>query len=150
MLKKKLPLLAIAILFCQLLPAQYLMDMIDTSKAMGKDMLSLYNRYDYIKLSGYLQPQFQAAETKGQITYGGGAFAPNSNARFMLRRARFLFDYARFSKTSTGPSVHFVLQVDATERGVNVRDMCGERFMKINTSNFLLPWVYLPGHLVMN
>lgn len=125
MLKKKLPLLAIAILFCQLLPAQYLMDMIDTSKTMGKDMLSLYNRYDYIKLSGYLQPQFQVAETKGQITYGGGAFAPNSNTRFMLRRARFLFDYARFSQTLTGPSVHFVLQVDATERGVNVRDMWG-------------------------
>lgn len=128
MLKIKLPLLAVMVLLCQLLQAQYLMDMVDTTKDMGKGMLELYNRFDHIKLSGYIQPQFQVAESKGAKGFAGGDFAPNSNNRFMLRRARVRFDYINFPKTGTGPSLQFVFQFDATERGVNVRDVWGRIF----------------------
>ena len=128
MLKVKLPLLAVMVLLCQLLQAQYLMDMVDTTKDMGKGMLELYNRFDHIKLSGYIQPQFQVAESKGAKGFAGGDFAPNSNNRFMLRRARVRFDYINFPKTGTGPSLQFVFQFDATERGVNVRDVWGRIF----------------------
>jgi hypothetical protein len=126
MLKDKLLLLAVAILVCQLTKAQYLMDMVDTTKDMGKNMVSLYNRFDNISLTGYIQPQFQVAQTKGELSYAGGNFATNSNSRFMLRRARILFDYSHFPRTGTGASFHFVFQVDATERGVNVRDVWGQ------------------------
>lgn len=128
MLKKKLPLLAVTILLCQLLQAQYLLDMVDTSKDMGKGMLALYNRFDNIRLSGYIQPQFQVAQTKGAKGFAGGDFAPNSNSRFMLRRARVRFDYINFPKTGNDPSLQFVFQFDATERGVNVRDVWGRIF----------------------
>ena len=128
MLKKKLPLLAIAVLLCQLLQAQYLMDMVDTTKDMGKSMLSLFNRFDNIRFSGYIQPQFQATQTKGAKNFSGGDFATNSNNRFMLRRARVRFDYIHFPKTENGPSLQFVFQFDATERGVNVRDVWGRFF----------------------
>lgn len=128
MLKKKLPLLAGLLLMCQFLQAQYLMDMVDTTKDMGKGMLSLFNRFDHIRFSGYIQPQYQVAGSKGAKNYSGGDFAPNSSNRFMLRRARVRIDYVYFPKKVTGPSLQFVFQVDATERGVNVRDVWGRIF----------------------
>ncbi len=126
MLKNKLPLLAIAILFCHLAKAQYLMDMIDTSKAMGKSLLDLHDRYDNIRLSGYIQPQFQVAQTKGELSYAGGNFAANSKSRFMTRRARVMVNYSNFAVAGDAPSYQFVFQIDATERGVNVRDVWGQ------------------------
>jgi len=128
MLKKRLPLLAIMLLACQFLNAQYLMDMVDTTKDMGKGMLALYNRMDKIRFSGYIQPQFQVAGSKGSKNFSGGDFAANSNSRFMLRRARVRIDYIHFPKQEKGPSLQFVFQVDATERGVNVRDVWGRIF----------------------
>ncbi len=116
MLKKRLPLLAVAVLLCQLLQAQYLMDMVDTTKDMGKSMLALFNRFDHIRFSGYIQPQFQVAQSKGAKNFSGGDFATNSSSRFMLRRARVRFDYVHFPKTGKGPSLQFVFQFDATER----------------------------------
>ena len=128
MLKKKLPLLVVSIVVCQLLQAQYLMDMVDTTKDIGKGMLSLYTRFDNIRISGYIQPQFQVAESKGAKGFAGGDFATNSNSRYMLRRARVRFDYVNFPKNAKGPSLQFVFQFDATERSVNVRDVWGRFF----------------------
>ncbi len=108
--------------------AQFLMDMVDTTKDMGKGLLSMYNRLDKIRLSGYIQPQFQIAATNGAKGFAGGDFAPNSNNRFMLRRSRVKFDYINFSEKTASPSVQFVFQMDATERGVNVRDVWGRFF----------------------
>jgi len=148
MLKKKLPLLAATVLLCQLLQAQYLMDMVDTTKDMGKGLLSLYNRLDKVKISGYIQPQFQVAESKGAKNFSGGDFASNSSSRFMLRRARVRFDYINFSKSLKGPSLQFVFQVDATERGVNVRDVWGRFFenkyqlFSFTTGLFARPFSY--------
>src|SRR4051812_34177166 len=114
-MRKTLFLSGATLLICQLSAAQYLMDMVDTTKDLGKGMLALYNRFDNIILSGYIQPQFQVAESKGVKNYSGGDFDPNSNSRFMLRRARVRFDYVHFPKETKGPSLQFVFQFDATE-----------------------------------
>jgi hypothetical protein len=128
MLRKKLSFLAVILMLCQLVHAQYLMDMVDTSKEMGKGLLAMYNRFDNIKFSGYIQPQFQIAQTNGAKSFAGGDFAANSNSRFMLRRSRVRIDYIHFPKDAKGPSLQFVFQFDATERGVNVRDVWGRIF----------------------
>lgn len=107
--------------------AQFLMDMVDTTKDMGKNMLSLYNRFDRIRISGYIQPQYQIADTAGAKSYEGGDFSQFSNNRFMLRRGRIRFDYVRYGKQSD-PSVQFVFQFDGTERGVFIRDFWGRVF----------------------
>ena len=125
---KKTFLLFLLLISFNLLKAQYLMDMVDTTKDMGKGMLSIYNRLDKIRISGYIQPQFQVAGSKGSKNFSGGDFAANSNSRFMLRRARVRFDYIHFPKTGNAPSLQFVFQFDATERGVNVRDVWGRIF----------------------
>lgn len=107
--------------------SQFLMDMVDTTKEMGKDMLGLYQKFNYLRISGYMQPQFQYISEKGADTYAGPAFNKNVDNRFTLRRGRIRFDYARFNQ-SDEVSFQFAFQFDGTERGVNIRDFWGRLF----------------------
>src|SRR3954468_16362093 len=93
--------------------SQFLMDMIDTSKDVGKSLFSLYKNYDHLRIGGYIQPQFQLASTQGQAGYEGGDFPLHVNNRFSLRRGRLRFDYARFNKQNQ-PVLQFVFQFDGT------------------------------------
>ncbi|MEO6540967.1 MAG: porin, partial [Ferruginibacter sp.] len=71
MLRKTLVLISLLILSISV-PAQFLMDMVDTTKDMGKSMLGIYKKFDHIRISGYMQPQFQAAQAKGLKNFSGG------------------------------------------------------------------------------
>lgn len=107
--------------------AQFLIDLVDTTTEVGRGMLSIYKKFDRVRISGYIQPQFQVAQEKGVDSYNGGDFASQVNNRFMLRRGRIRFDYAHF--TDTGQAVlQFVFQFDGTERGVFIRDFWGRIF----------------------
>lgn len=110
------------------------MDMVDTTKDMGKGMLSIFKKYDRVKISGYMQPQFQTIQTKGAKSYSGGDFAPNVDNRFMMRRGRLRIDYIHFSDTKK-PSVQFVFQFDGSEKGFFIRDFWG-RILENNTKLF--------------
>ncbi len=107
--------------------AQFLMDMIDTTKEAGRGMLGIYKKFDHLRLSGYIQPQFQLAESKGIKNFEGTDFAPNVNNRFMLRRSRVRIDYVHFGK-ETKPGVQIVFQFDVNERGFTIRDVWGRVF----------------------
>lgn len=121
-------LIGVILLVCsQKAEAQFLMDMIDTTNDLGKGLLSIYKRFDHIRISGYMQPQFQVAQSKGIESYAGGNFPPQVNNRFMLRRGRIRFDYANFNEQDK-PTVQFVFQFDGTERGVFIRDFWGRFF----------------------
>lgn len=88
-----------------------------------KDTLRpVLKRFENLRITGYIQPQFQVAQRKGGGSYNGGDFAPQSNNRFMLRRARVKIDYFLATKDNY-PVALFTFQVDATERGVGLRDM---------------------------
>lgn len=104
-----------------------LIDMIDTTTAMGKKMLSIATKFGNISFSGYLQPQFQYIQTPGAASFNGGDFAPNSDNRFRIRRGRIRMDYTGYDSKGR-PSTYFVLQFDGTERGVNVRDFWGRYY----------------------
>jgi hypothetical protein len=104
------------------------MDMIDTTTQMGKGFLSLYQKYDKLRISGYMQPEYQVASDNGIKSYEGGDFPANVNNRFTLRRGRIRFDYVHFSEDPTRPSVQFAFQFDGTERGVFIRDFYGRVF----------------------
>ena len=106
---------------------QFLMDMIDTTTDVGKSVLSVSQRFDHIRIGGYIQPQFQVAQQKGAKSYIGGDFPQNVNNRFTLRRGRIRFDYVRINKKNKA-SVQFVFQFDGTERGVFIRDFWGRLF----------------------
>jgi hypothetical protein len=104
--------------------SQFLMDMLDTTKELGRSNRDLLSRFDHIRISGYMQPQYQVASAKGAKTFSGGDFAPNVDNRFMLRRGRIRFEYARTDKQQRN-QVQFVFQFDGTERGVFIRDFWG-------------------------
>jgi hypothetical protein len=100
---------------------RYLTD-IDSSFFIKDTVRPFLKRFENLRISGYMQPQFQVAETDGAQTFEGGNFAQFSKSRFMLRRARFKVDYLLTSKEKF-PKALFTFQIDATERGVIVRDM---------------------------
>jgi hypothetical protein len=68
-----------------------------------------------LKITGYIQSQFQKADTAGIESFAGGNFPAGIDNRFAVRRGRFklTYDYA-FSQ--------YVLQVDVTEKGVGIKD----------------------------
>ena len=116
------------IVFCSNAIAQkYLMDMVDTTKDVGKGLLGVYKKYDRIKIGGYIQPQFQMASEKGIKSFEGGDFASQVSDRYLIRRSRVRIDYVNFN-VEKGPGVQIVFQFDANERGFTMRDVWGRTF----------------------
>ncbi|MEI9810060.1 MAG: porin [Bacteroidota bacterium] len=100
---------------------RYLSDL-DSSLFIKDTLRPLLKRLDNIHMAGYIQSQFQLAQKEGTKSYSGGDFSQFSKSRFMLRRARVKIDYFLTTKDKF-PKALFTFQFDATERGVNVRDM---------------------------
>ena len=86
-----------------------------------------FHKSDQLKIGGYIQPQFQAAQNEGINSFAGGNFPEDVNNRFMLRRGRIRFDYTHFSKKNI-KEIEFVFQFDGSERGVFIRDFWGKLF----------------------
>jgi len=102
---------------------RYLSDLDSSLLYLNDTVRPLIKRFENLHFSGYIQPQFQLADTEGaKTTFSGGDFAPHSKSRFMLRRARIKVDYL-LTTPDNYPKALFTFQIDATERGVNVRDM---------------------------
>lgn len=71
-----------------------------------------------LKVTGWLQAQYQWTESNGAKTFDGGDFLTNSNNRFVIRRGRVKFTYSQ-------KLTQYVLQINASERGVNLVDFYG-------------------------
>jgi hypothetical protein len=84
------------------------------AKAVGKTQ-SEVEQLKKVKLSGYVQAQFQKADTAGAASFAGGNFEPAVSNRFMVRRGRLKATYS--GRNATG-----VLQIDVTEKGIAVKD----------------------------
>lgn len=101
-------------------------DIIDSSTV--NHLLIISKKYGSLSFSGYLQPQFQIAETNGtQAEFQGGNFGSFTNNRFRLRRGRLRADYIIYDEEHS-PSTYFVLQFDGTEQGVAIRDFWGRYY----------------------
>jgi hypothetical protein len=141
LLNKSAPLLKLFTLLFFLLVSlscfgqRYLTDL-DSSFFIKDTVRPLIKRFENIRISGYMQPQFQLAESDGAPSFSGGNFSQFSKSRFMLRRARVKIDYILPSK-SKYPKALFSFQIDATERGVIVRDMF-VRLFETKTNRFSL------------
>ena len=117
----------------QLKSQRYLTD-IDSSFFIKDTVRPIIKRFENLIISGYMQPQYQVAESDGAPSYAGGNFAAFSQSRFMLRRARVKVDYLMKTKENF-PQALFTFQIDATERGVIVRDMF-VRLFETRRNNF--------------
>jgi hypothetical protein len=107
---------------------------LDSSLFIRDTIRPFLKRFENLRFSGYIQPQFQMAQSKGAKSYAGGDFSAFSSSRFMLRRARVKLDYLIPDSNNKWAKALFSFQIDATERGVNVRDM----FVRLYDSKFHL------------
>jgi len=117
--------------FCQ----RYLAEL-DSSLFVKDTLRPFLKKFENLRISGYMQPQFQIAEADGASSFDGGNFSQFSHSRFMLRRARLKVDYLLTSKENY-PKALFTFQIDATERGVIIRDMF-IRLYETRKNNFAL------------
>lgn len=72
-----------------------------------------------LKVSGWVQAQYQIAESRGAKGFDGGNFIGDQYQRFMIRRGRVKFTY-------TQKMSQYVLQVNLSERGVNLVEIFGK------------------------
>src|SRR5437764_4444610 len=120
-MKRKLTslLIAISALFMMKAQAQETpenpLDTLTRSVAAIRSELDVLKR---IKLSGYVQSQFQVADSAGISSFAGGDFPANVDKRFKVRRAEFKTMYDN-GKTN------IVANIDVTQNGVNIKDAYG-------------------------
>lgn len=69
----------------------------------------------HLTLTGYVQVQYQLADTAGMASMAGGNFASGVDNRFAVRRGRLKLAFAHDLTTA-------VLQVDMTEKGLALKD----------------------------
>jgi hypothetical protein len=99
----------------------------DTLNAKIENVKSDLDFLKKLKISGYIQAQWQLADSSGISSFSGGNFPVNSDNRFSVRRGRLKLTYE-------GRLSQFVLQIDATERGVSLKDAY---------VNFKDPWLQM-------
>ncbi|MFM2191042.1 MAG: hypothetical protein RL491_1428 [Bacteroidota bacterium] len=75
-----------------------------------------------IKFSGYIQPQFQLADSAGAASVAGGNFASGLNNRFMIRRGRLKAVYAAVENAKGISTSQYTMQIDVTERGMVIKE----------------------------
>ncbi|MES2140980.1 MAG: hypothetical protein V4511_14835 [Bacteroidota bacterium] len=116
------------ILFIQKLKAQEIVENpLDTLTRYVQSMSDDISKMKRLKITGYLQPQYQYIDSAGAPSFAGGDFTNGTNkyySRFTMRRGRFKFTY-------TYENVEMMLNTDATEKGLNMR----ETYIKITD-----PW----------
>ncbi len=93
-----------------------------SNDSLNKSILHLKKDLDILKnmkISGWVQAQYQVADTMGVKNFDGGDFPGMSNNRFMIRRGRVKFTY-------TQKNSQYVMQINGTERGVNLVEIFGK------------------------
>ncbi len=75
-----------------------------------------------LKISGYVQAQYQVADSAGQASFAGGDFKYGVDKRFSVRRGRIKFAYATPVDERGVSSSLYVLQFDVSEKGLAIKD----------------------------
>lgn len=90
--------------------------------SLNKSLLGLKKDLDVLKrlkVNGWIQAQYQHADSAGAANLDGGDFPVNVDSRFMIRRGRIKFTYEN-------NNVQYVGQINMTERFINIADLYGK------------------------
>lgn len=118
-MKLKLSFLSAAFLFTNYFFAQENPSQIITNDSLQKSILAIKKDLDLLKklkISGWVQAQYQHTDTLGMTSLDGGDFPANVDNRFMIRRGRVKF-------TFDGKNTQYVAQLNMTERFINIADI---------------------------
>ncbi len=114
-MKTKKSVLIIMALFALPFGKVYSLSSTDTMMAVIRKIEGEMAGLKKVKLSGYVQLQYQKADTAGIRSYAGGDFREGVDNRFQVRRGRLKADYKNGGLQS-------VIQIDVTERGIVIKD----------------------------
>ncbi len=119
-MKKTLPLLLLLISMGA--SAQSPLDSLNNKVSKLDKLMNVLRKF---RISGYIQPQFQLADTDGIASFSGGNFPQHSNNRFALRRGRFKVTFEH-ENAKGFKIIEAAFQLDATEKGVGIKDFYGK------------------------
>ncbi len=91
---------------------------VDSLKVQMNDINKVVNTLKKIRISGFVQSQYQIADSTGVKTFAGGDFAPGVDNRFKVRRAEFKTMY-------DNDKTQIVANIDVTQNGVLMKDAYG-------------------------
>jgi hypothetical protein len=115
----KFTFLSISLLSAVFTFAQETNTTIPSNDSLNKSIQTIkhdFEPFKNLKIGGWVQAQYQFADTNGAKNFDGGDFPAYSGSRFMIRRGRIKFTY-------TQKNSQYVFQLNATERGVNIADI---------------------------
>ena len=105
--------------------AQYSPPLTDTGKnSTHAQAEALLKKLSGITITGFMEPEFQVGQSKGENTFSGGNFPANSNSRFIIRRGRLRTTYTALDKNAL-PYVEICFEVDGTQKGVTINEFWG-------------------------
>ena len=119
-MKSSLNLLFIYFLFSLSVKAQE--NLMHLTDSLSKSIILIQKDLDivkHLKINGWIQAQYQNADSIGALNFDGGDFPANVDSRFMIRRGRIKFTYHN-------NNVQYVAQLNMTERFVNIADLYGK------------------------
>ncbi len=85
---------------------------------------ALLKKLSGITITGFMEPEFQVGQSKGENSFSGGNFPANSNSRFIIRRGRLRTTYTALDKDSI-PFIDICFEVDGTQRGITINEFWG-------------------------
>ena len=88
---------------------------VDSLSNVVNNMQGDFDNQKKLKISGYIQAQFQGIDSAGAKSFAGGDFPAYTDKRFQVRRGRLKIAYEQALS-------QYVLQFDVTEKGVTVKD----------------------------
>ncbi len=99
---------------------------VDSAQAKTlKETEALLKKLKGVTISGFMEPEYQVGQSKGELTYSGGNFPINSNSRFIIRRGRIRTTYTSLDKNNL-PFVEICFELEGTQRGVNINEFWGK------------------------
>jgi phosphate-selective porin len=94
---------------------QAVKDAVDGVNETVLGMQPVLNALAKIKISGYIQSQFQVADSDGVGSFAGGNWPTGVHSRFAVRRGRLKVNY-------DNDLTQYVLQIDVTQGGVGIKE----------------------------
>ncbi|HYV92552.1 MAG TPA: hypothetical protein VE978_12230 [Chitinophagales bacterium] len=122
-LLKRFAFFPVLLLFSQFVAqAQENENPLDTLTRTVNGMRSELDALKRIKVTGYIQGQFQVIDSAGARSFAGGDFASGVDKRFMVRRGRIKFTYDAPLNAKGWSTSQYLLQFDVTEKGLTIKD----------------------------
>ncbi len=98
----------------------------ETTDTLPRTVEGILNTLDVknrLKFSGYIQAQYQVADSGGTKSFAGGDFENGVDKRFYLRRGRIKFQYDAAAGEKGWSTSQYVLQFDVSQKGLTIKDV---------------------------